>query len=309
MNAINKLIILFFLIYSPVYAQVPETFSQTEVNTYLETFFSEDDQQIFRNTPEYELKSLVDRYEKSIVVWWEAKKYKSFISEAKKSGVNTPDFLAELVIKGFWHHIHQLNYSYNREIQHNIAKQVGAQIKDDEKEFTEKELEKHYKRKTNIDSSEDCECDATAYITKSPKNGVELFNEEREVIKRITFDAENEEFLRVKLKGYTDNMFQISSLANPFHENQEPDEYSNLWIEKRHLSVFLPDRKGKVEIYSEPNEKSKILYKVTTGERYSIQVIKCCNGWVYGIHSNKKGKLSKGWFHPDDICSSPVANC
>lgn len=158
--------------------------------------------------------------------------------------------------------------------------------------------------------SDDCSCDAVAYITQSPDDGIELFKQEKKVVTRISFDEENEEFFKVELKNSKGKMFQIQSLSNPFDESVgDGNEYSDLWIKSKYLRIFLPDTKGKVNLYSEPDEKSRIISEIITGEKYSIQLVKCCNNWIYGIHYDKNGQQSEGWLHPNDICSSPITNC
>lgn len=158
--------------------------------------------------------------------------------------------------------------------------------------------------------SEECDCKAVAYLTKSPAGGIELLNQNKKIVKRISFNEENEEFIKIELKNYNKEMFQISSLTNPFNaQDYNQNEYTNLWIENRGLRIFLPDAKKKVNLFSEPNEESVIIGEVSASEKYSIQPIKCCKKWIFGIYYDKNGNESKGWFHPDDICSSPITNC
>jgi hypothetical protein len=158
--------------------------------------------------------------------------------------------------------------------------------------------------------SNECSCRAIAYVTKSPKGGIELLSKEKKVVKRFYFDEENEEFAIVELKNYNGEMFQVYTLTNPFSANRDDDnEYLNLWIENKDLRIFLPDNKEKVNLFSEPNEESTIINEVSAREKYFIQPIKCCKKWIFGIYNDKNGNQSKGWFHPDDICSSPITNC
>ncbi len=172
----------------------------------------------------------------------------------------------------------------------------------------------HKEENTKMATSEtilnDCKCDAVAYITKSPTAGIKLLDKEGNLVKTISFDAENEEFLKVFLQDYKNDLFHIKSLSNPFNANfNKDDSLSNLWIKSDLLEVFLPDRIGKVNVYSDANEKSEILNKVSTGQSYDLKLIKCCNNWIYGVYSDKSDNKVEGWFHPSDICSSPLTNC
>lgn len=156
----------------------------------------------------------------------------------------------------------------------------------------------------------ECDCNVTAYAIKSPQKGIELFNEKKEVAERISFNEGEEEFLTLELANSKEEMFQIKKIEVAFAETANNKKYENLWIESKHLRVYLPDSDKEVNIYSTANEKSKVIRGVNSTEKYTIKIVKCCKKWIYGIYHNEKtGEQIEGWFRPEDICSSPLTNC
>ncbi len=152
-----------------------------------------------------------------------------------------------------------------------------------------------------------CKCNAKAYVTTMPDGGIELFNDHKEVVQKVSFDLEDEDFLVIELKMAKENKFQIKSLEFAFEETKK--NYENLWISNTYLRIFLPDSNTKVSLFSAPNTTAKVLLKVNPFDQHTITLLGCCKNWIYGLYKDKEGKETKAWFNPNDICSNPLSNC
>jgi len=152
-----------------------------------------------------------------------------------------------------------------------------------------------------------CNCNAKAYVTTLPDGGVELLNDDNEVVHKVSFNTRAEEFLKLTFKMAKENKFQIKSLEIAFNETTQ--NYENLWIANTHLRVYLPDADVNVPLYSAPDKTSKVLLKVNAYAKHTLTLLGCCKGWMYGLYKDKDGKETKAWFDPDSICSNPLSNC
>jgi hypothetical protein len=126
MKTTFKIVLFFLFAFNQTIAQIPQSWNEKEINEYLDSYFTEKDKETFRNTSEFELNRLVENYNKVILDWWGNKNYKSVISKAKKAQINNPELLAEIVLIGYWCFTHQLNFSYEKEIEfRNNVKQAA----------------------------------------------------------------------------------------------------------------------------------------------------------------------------------------
>lgn len=153
-----------------------------------------------------------------------------------------------------------------------------------------------------------CSCNVISYILNCPKNGIKLFDEANNPTESIFFNQKNEEFLTVEIKTFKNDKVNLHSLKNSFDPNSK-NEYSNIWVEAKHLQIFLPDSKTKVNLYNEPNENAQIVHQINPFEIDTIELKNCCENWVYCLFIDENGQKLKGWLHPDDFCSNPLTNC
>lgn len=159
-----------------------------------------------------------------------------------------------------------------------------------------------------LTSFKECHCNAISYVTKCPKDGIQLFDDQNNVVESIFFDADNEDFLTVEISAFKVAKAKINWIQKT--DDLDPDkQFANHWIATSHLQIFLPDSKTKVSFYQEPNNNSEINNYITPYEIVHVQLLNCCENWIFGIFTTKNGDKLEGWLHPDDFCSNPLSNC
>lgn len=77
------------------------------------------------------------------------------------------------------------------------------------------------------------------------------------------------------------------------------------WV---HSSVLIArgNGDGSFNLYSEPNENSKVAYKGTDEEVFHPIEIR---GFWIKVYVMKNGKRQEGWIKSNEICSNPLTNC
>lgn len=157
-----------------------------------------------------------------------------------------------------------------------------------------------------LTSSNECQCKVISYVTKCPKEGVQLFDDQNNVVQSVFFNADNEDFLTVEISEFKAAKAKINWLQK---SDDIDKQLANHWIATSHLQIFLPDSKTKIGLYSEPLDNSTISKYLNPYEIANIQLQNCCKNWIFGIFTTKNGDKLEGWLHPDDFCSNPLTNC
>jgi hypothetical protein len=150
-------------------------------------------------------------------------------------------------------------------------------------------------------------CNCGAIIDIDFKNKVSILDKPNgNVIKKLRHNFEEEDYLILTIKKDTVGYFKVD-ISYSIKEN------SNItgWIKKdTNIGTFAKNYspKEKLNLYSEPNKKSKINSIVPNWTNQLYVIEKCSEKWVY-VKVKYKGKIKEGWLEPEMQCDNPYTTC
>jgi hypothetical protein len=150
-------------------------------------------------------------------------------------------------------------------------------------------------------------CDCEGFIDWESNKIINIYSDfsGKTKIAELQNDLENEDFLIFKILESNKEYFKVE-IGRAMSE-----ERTIGWIKKiKEIAVY--DRNysdsESLNLYSEPNLKSKIKTKITE-YRTDYYTIKDCNGkWIY-VHREKNREVNEGWLEPTMQCPSPYTTC
>jgi SH3-like domain-containing protein len=144
-----------------------------------------------------------------------------------------------------------------------------------------------------------CSCDA--YITDHDPNGLnvrEQGNKNSKIVSVIPFQLDG---ATVHIVGSnTEGWLQISA-ATDVNDKSILKKEGYVFAQKLGVSIG-GYAKGKVNLYTEPSEKSKVASTIKS--ELSATIIGCKDNWLKVKYEN-----TMGWLHPQDQCANPNSNC
>ena len=81
------------------------------------------------------------------------------------------------------------------------------------------------------------------------------------------------------------------------------------WVKKeKHLGTYPRAYSETVQLYSKPNERSKVAGIIQPENAELAQILNCTNDWTY-VRLKVKTSLKEGWLKRSDQCPNPYTTC
>lgn len=80
------------------------------------------------------------------------------------------------------------------------------------------------------------------------------------------------------------------------------------WIDIKYLGIY-PSSSFKINLYSKPDQKSKIKSQIIKPEYYPFNILDCSGEWLYVKYFDVDKKYKEGWLAPVDQCSNSYSTC
>lgn len=158
-----------------------------------------------------------------------------------------------------------------------------------------------------VKSNSQTKCNCEALIDNLFTGEVSVFDKPNgKLIKKLSHIAYKEDYLVVTILAESEDYFNVKisyALGN--------EKGLNGWMKKDdHIAIYTRNYEPneKLNLYSEPNSKSKIK-SVAIGWSNKPYAIQKCNGkWVY-IKFEQDGIVKEGWLEPEKQCANPYTTC
>lgn len=150
-------------------------------------------------------------------------------------------------------------------------------------------------------------CNCKALIDNLFMGEVSLFDKPNgKLIKKLSHNAYKEDYLVVTIIDESSDYFKVKIK----YSLESKKEFKG-WMKKvDHIGIYTRNYEPneKLNLYSEPNSKSKIKSEVIgwSNKPYAIQ--KCDGKWVY-IKFEQEGIVKEGWLEPEKQCANPYTTC
>ena len=152
-------------------------------------------------------------------------------------------------------------------------------------------------------TSQKCSC--SAIIDTEYKGDVLLFkNPNGENAQKLRHNLKDEDFLVLKIIKDSSDFFFVD-ISYSIKDNTT----KRGWIKKfDKIGTYARNYSNTLQLYSNPNSKSKVQTIVSEYIPELYIVKKCSDKWVF-VTINYKGQSFSGWLHPDKQCANPYSTC